>query len=50
MVLMNTRLWGPSKTCMSMKKHLYALKSLLMTEQMKNQMMMTMMKLLMSMA
>jgi hypothetical protein len=35
---------------MSMKKHLYALKSLLMTEQMKNQMMTTMMKLLMSMA
>jgi hypothetical protein len=34
---------------MSMKKHLYALKSLLMTEQMKNQMMTTMMKLLMSM-
>jgi hypothetical protein len=49
MVLMNTRLWGPSKTCMSMKKHMYALKSLLMTEQMKNQMMTTMIKLLMSM-
>jgi hypothetical protein len=35
---------------MSMKKHLYALKNLLMIEQMKNQMMTTMMKLLMSMA
>jgi hypothetical protein len=44
------RLWGPSETCMSIKKHIYALKSLLMTEQMKNQMMTTMMKLLMSMA
>jgi hypothetical protein len=35
---------------MSMKKHLYAMKSLLMIEQMKNQMMKTMMKLLKSMA
>jgi hypothetical protein len=33
-----------------MKKHLYALKSVLMTDQMKNRMMMTTMKLLMSMA
>jgi hypothetical protein len=47
---MNMRLWGPSETCMSMKKNMYTLKSLLMTEQMKNEMMTTMMKLLMSMA
>jgi hypothetical protein len=48
-VLMNMWLWDPSETCMLMKMHLYALQSVLMTEQMKNRMITTMMKLIMSM-
>jgi membrane protease subunit (stomatin/prohibitin family) len=49
-MLTNTRLWDPLGPCMSMKMHMLALESMVTIEQMKNQMMMAIMMLLMTMA